>query len=166
MSFPTTKVWVRRPNSSPTRIQIPSASTTPIFSPTGEVITTPSTRNFDIELTEDFLVDDLREEILKRYPQSLGKHHDAADLAIRIPLRRQDSVTTNPSTAPSGAAESTEVFHGRLLSPDEKVLKILQEEYPDGQKSTEAWTIITSGGKDNYTRWWLQTGGFSTDGHF
>ena len=171
MSIYTSKVWVRRPNSSPTRILIPSTSTTPIFSPTGEtttreIATTPSTRNFDVELTEEFLVDDLREEILKRYPQSLGKHHDAADLSIRIPLRRQDSSTTNPSTVPSAAADSTEIGPGRLLSPDENVIKILKEEYPDGQKSTEAWTIITSGGKDNYTRWWLQTGGFSTDGHF
>ena len=141
-----TKVWVRRPNSSPTRIAIPSTVSTPnVFSPSGSTATR-NTFDVEVELTEDFLVDDLREVILKRYPQSLGKHHDSADLTIRIPLPGRE-----------GDA-------GRILSPDESVIKILTEEFPNGQKSSEAWIIITSGGRDNYTRWWLQTGGFSNDG--
>lgn len=117
------KVWVRRPHSSPTRIQIPSVST-----PNGS-------RAIELDISDDFLVDDLREEILNRYPQSLGKHHDSADLTIHI--------------------------GERVLAPDESVVKILTEEYPDGQKSSGAWTIITSGGRDNYTKWWLQTGGIN-----
>ena len=143
-----TKVWVRRPNSSPTRIQIPSSTSTPIFSPTASGWSTRDTpRHVDVELTEDFLVDDLREAILRKYPQSLGKHHDSADLSIRIPLQLADGIIDSEA--------------GRILSPDESVIKILMEEYPNGQKSDEAWTVITSGGRDNYTRWWLQTGGFS-----
>lgn len=117
------KVWVRRPRSSPTRIQIPSSVSTPNSSHSA----------IELDITDDFLVDDLREAILKKYPQSLGKHHDSADLTIHI--------------------------SERVLAPDESVVKILTEEYPNGQKSSEAWTIITSGGRDNYTRWWLQTGG-------
>lgn len=147
-----TKVWVRRPSSSPTRIQIPSSISTPICTPSADALSAmDGPRHVDVELTEDFLVDDLREAILKKYPQSLGKHHDAADLSIRIPLRRQNG---------GGNGDSEP---GRLLSPDENVIKILREEYPDGQKSSEAWTIITTGGRDNYTRWWLQTGGLSID---
>jgi hypothetical protein len=146
------KVWVRRPNSSPTRIHVPSSISTPIYSPTaGSSSARDGPRLIDVEVTEEFLVDDLREAILQKYPQSLGKHHDAADLSIRIPLRRQNGPVNGDSEA------------GRLLSPDENVIKILREEYPDGQKSSEAWTIITTGGRDNYTRWWLQTGGFSVD---
>src|SRR5271170_1566696 len=138
-----TKVWVRRPNSSPTRIQIPSSVSTPNFSlPSSVAHDAP--RPIDLDITEDFLVDDLREVILKRYPQSLGKHHDSADLTIRI-------------------HDNDEPDKGRVLLPDESVVKVLTEEYPQGQKSSEAWTIITSGGRDNYTRWWLQTGGFSND---
>ena len=148
---PITKVWVRRPNSSPTRIQIPSSTSTPIFSASinasSGAIDTPQL--VDVELTEDFLVDDLREAILRKYPQSLGKHHDAADLSIRIPLRN----------AGDGVGDTEGL--GRSLLPDESVIKILKEEYPTGQKSSEAWTIITSGGRDNYTRCWLQTGGFT-----
>jgi osomolarity two-component system response regulator SSK1 len=85
--------------------------------------------------------------ILRKFPQSLGKHHDSADLSIQIPKRNGD---------PDGEG-------GRILAPDESVMKILTEEYPNGQKSTDAWTVITTGGRDNYTRWWLQTGGLSTD---
>jgi hypothetical protein len=146
-----TKVWVRRPNSSPTRIQIPSSTSTPIFSPSISALSGPrdTPRPVDVELTEDFLVDDLREAILRKYPQSLGKHHDAADLSIRIPSRN--------------ARDNNSETEGlsRLLLPDESVIKILTEEYPAGQKSSEAWTIITNGGRDNYTRWWLQTGGLT-----
>ena len=156
-----TKLWVRRPNSSPTRIQIPSSVSTPLFSPTSAGAPPETTgtsprdgpRPVEIENSEDFLVDDLRELILRKYPQSLGRHHDAADLSIRIPPRRderQDGDTYDPNA-------------GRILAPDESVIKILTEEYPDGQKSSEAWTIITSGGRDSYTRWWLQNGGLSTD---
>ena len=138
-----TKVWVRRPNSSPTRIQIPSSVSTPNVSLSWSVAR-DSPQPIDFDVTEDFLVDDLREVILKRYPQSLGKHHDSADLTIRI-------------------HDNGEPDEGRVLAPDESVIKILMEEYPHGQKSSEAWTVITSGGRDNYTRWWLQTGGFSND---
>jgi hypothetical protein len=146
-----TKVWVRRPNSSPTRICIPSSVSTPNFSPsTGESSgARDNPRQVDVELTEDFLVDDLRDCILTKYPQSLGKHHDSADLAIQIPKQ-------------GGEAEG-EGIGGRLLAPDESVLKVLTEEYPNGQRSADAWTIVTTGGRDNYTRWWLQTGGLSTD---
>ena len=141
--MPVTKVWVRRPNSSPIRIKIPSSVSTPNYSlPSNGARDTP--RPIDFDLTEEFLVDDLREAILKKYPQSLGKHHDSADLTIRI-------------------HDNDEPDKGRILSPEESVAKILMEEYPNGQKSSEAWTIITSGGRDNYTRWWLQTGGFSND---
>jgi len=94
-------------------------------------------------------VDDLREAILRKYPQSLGKYHDTAELSIRISSRN----------AGDGMGDAEGL--GRLLLPDESVIKILMEEYPGGQKSTEAWTIITSGGRDNYTKWWLQTGGFT-----
>ena len=141
-----TKVWVRRPNSSPTRITIPSTVSTPnVFSPTGSATARDTPQPVEVEFTEDFLVDDLREVILKKYPQSLGKHHDTADLSIRIPVPRHDG------------------DEGRILSPEESVVKILTEEFPNGQKSSEAWVIVTSGGRDNYTRWWLQTGGFSNN---
>lgn len=152
-----TKVWVRRPNSSPTRIQIPSSVSSPLFSPSLGVVSTEArdlVRPVEVEISEDFLVDDLREVILKKYPQSLGKHHDAVDLSIRIPAPRDQR---------DGDRENYEPAGGRILAPDESVVKILMEEYPDGQRSSEAWTVITYGGRDNYTRWWLQTGGLSTD---
>lgn len=150
-----TKVWVRRPNSSPVRIQIPSSVSSPAFTgtPSQGSGARDTPRGVDVELTADFLIDDLREAILKKYPQSLGKHHDSADLSIQIPTRRNNSDDSDGST----------VEGQRILRPDESVIKILTEEYPDGQKSDDAWLIVTSGGRDNYTRWWLQTGGLSTE---
>jgi hypothetical protein len=147
-----TKVWVCRPNSSPTQIRIPSSTSTPVFTPPGNGSNTgrDAPRHVDVELTEEFLVDDLREVILRKYPQSLGKHHDAADLAIQLPSR------------PNADENGGETL-GRILGPDESVLRILTEEFPGGQTSAEAWIIVTSGGRYNYTRWWLQTGGLSTD---
>lgn len=148
-----TKVWVRRPNSSPVRIQIPSSVSSPAFTPSLGGGTRDTPRGVDIELTDDFLVDDLREAILKKYPQSLGKHHDSADLSIQIPTRRTNSDDSDGS-----------IIEGqRILQPEESVIKILTDEYPDGQRSEDAWLIVTSGGRDNYTRWWLQTGGLSTE---
>jgi osomolarity two-component system, response regulator SSK1 len=118
--------------------------------------TTPSVardgpRSVEVELTDDFLVDDLREAILKKYPQSLGKYHDAADLSIRVPPRRHE-----------GDGKVTDEI-GRVLLPHEHVAQVMREEHPNGQKSSEAWTIITNGGRDSYTRWWLQTGGVAMD---
>lgn len=147
-----TKVWVCRPNSSPTQIRIPSSVSTPVITPSGNNSNAgrDAPRNVEVELTEDFLVDDLRGVILQKYPQSLGKHHDAADLAIQLPSR------------PSADENGGETL-GRILGPDESVLRILTDEFPGGQTSSEAWIIVTSGGRYNYTRWWLQTGGHSTD---
>jgi osomolarity two-component system, response regulator SSK1 len=135
------KVWVCRTNSSPTRIRIPFSVSTPLLSPD----VAPPSRNspVGVDIQDDFLVDDLREAILHKYPQSFGKHHDAADLSLRIMSR-------------TGL--------GRLLSPEENVLRVLREEYPDGQKSSEAWSVVTSGGRDNYSRWWLETGGVDVSG--
>ena len=145
------KVWVRRPNSSPVRIQVPSSVSSPGFTSSASgARDTPR----EVELTDDFLVDDLREAILKKYPQSLGKNHDSADLSIQIPTRR----IINGDESDGSVVEGQ-----RILRPDESVIKILAEEYPDGQKSEDAWLIVTSGGRDNYTRWWLQTGGLSTE---
>ncbi|XWW94297.1 hypothetical protein V2A60_002240 [Cordyceps javanica] len=86
------KIWVRRPGASPTLITI----------------------------TEDDLVDDVRDTILRKYANSLGKTFDAPDLHLRLYPRDQKD---------------------RLLQPDEHMCRTLDNFYPGGQTVDDAIVI-------------------------
>ncbi|KAF2014643.1 hypothetical protein BU24DRAFT_218125 [Aaosphaeria arxii CBS 175.79] len=90
------KIWVKRPNASATLVQI----------------------------REDDLVDDVRDMILKKYANSLGKSFDAPDVVIRIHPR-----------------DSTSKAGDRLLGPEEDMCRTLDAYYPGGQSVTEALLI-------------------------
>ncbi|CAK4030336.1 Two-component response regulator SSK1p [Lecanosticta acicola] len=93
------KIWVKRPSASATLVQI----------------------------REDDLVDDVRDMILKKYANSLGKTFDAPDMTLRI-------VTRSDGTAPR-----TE----RLLGPEEEICRTIDTYYPGGQTVDEALIIDT-----------------------
>lgn len=95
------KVWVRRPGASPTLVQI----------------------------REDELVDDLREMILKKYANSLGRNFDAPDMTLRIATR----------------ADSQKNQTERLLGPEEEMCRTLDAYYPGGQTVDEAIIIDIPG---------------------
>lgn len=86
------KIWVRRPGASPTLITI----------------------------SEDDLVDDVRDTILRKYANTLGKTFDAPDLHIRLYPRDQKD---------------------RLLQPDEHMCRTLDNFYPGGQTVDDAIVI-------------------------
>ncbi|OJD11046.1 hypothetical protein AJ78_08104 [Emergomyces pasteurianus Ep9510] len=92
------KIWVKRPNSSPTLVAV----------------------------TEDDLVDDLRDVILKKYSNSLGRTFDSPDIIIKL-LPRE----------PSSRQSSNE----RVLGPEEPVGRTLDSFYPGGQTVDEALII-------------------------
>ena len=92
------KIWVKRPGSSATQVVI----------------------------NEEDLVDDVRDMILKKYANSLGRNFDSPDVTLRILYRR-----------PSGRHSQTE----RNLGPEESVSKILELHYPGGQSVEEALII-------------------------
>lgn len=92
------KMWVKRPGSSATQVMI----------------------------NEEDLVDDVRDMILKKYANSLGRSFDSPDVTLRIMFRR-----------PSGRLSQTE----RTLGPEEAVSKILEMYYPGGQAVEEALII-------------------------
>ena len=92
------KIWVKRPGSSATQVTI----------------------------HEDDLVDDVRDMILKKYANSLGRSFDSPDVTLRIVYRH-----------PSGRHSQTE----RTLGPEEPVLKVLEVHYPGGQSVEEALVI-------------------------
>ncbi|QUC21652.1 uncharacterized protein UV8b_05895 [Ustilaginoidea virens] len=89
----TRKIWVRRPHASATTITI----------------------------TEDDLVDDVRDMILRKYANSLGRTFDSPDLAIRIQSRDQDKE--------------------RILGPEELMARTIDNVYPGGQTVDEALII-------------------------
>ncbi|KAK8073896.1 response regulator mcs4 [Apiospora phragmitis] len=88
----TRKIWVKRPGASPTLITI----------------------------NEDDLVDDVRELILRKYANSLGRNFDAPDLTLRVCPRDQNQ---------------------RLLQPDEPMGRTLDAYFTGGQTVDDALLI-------------------------
>lgn len=89
------KIWVKRPNASATLVQI----------------------------REDDLVDDVREMILKKYANSLGRSFDSPDVTLRI--------------IPRDAQRAGE----RTLGPEEDMCRTLDAYFPGGQNVNEALII-------------------------
>ncbi|KAM5458211.1 Two-component response regulator SSK1p [Microsporum audouinii] len=92
------KVWVKRPGSSPTLVLV----------------------------TEEDLVDDLRDSILKKYANSLGRTIDSPDIVIRL-IQREPS--------------SRHGHQERVLGPEEPLTRTLDHFYPGGQTIDEALII-------------------------
>jgi osomolarity two-component system response regulator SSK1 len=89
------KIWVKRPNASATLVQI----------------------------REDDLVDDVRDMILKKYQNSLGRSFDSPDVTLRI--------------VPRDAARGQD----RTLGPEEEMCRTLDTYFPGGQTVNEALVI-------------------------
>lgn len=91
------KIWVKRPNASATLVQI----------------------------REDDLVDDVRDMILRKYANSLGKTFDAPDMTLSIAARVEH---TGPRSI-------------RMLGPEEEICRTIDSYYPGGQTVDEALII-------------------------
>ncbi|KAL3464012.1 hypothetical protein BJX64DRAFT_286968 [Aspergillus heterothallicus] len=92
------KIWVKRPGGSATLL------------PT----------------SEDALVDELRDQVVMKYANSLGKTFDAPDIIIRIATREGTTRQLTPD---------------RILSPEEPLIAVLDAYYPGGQTIQEALVI-------------------------
>ncbi|KAF2834582.1 hypothetical protein M501DRAFT_902042, partial [Patellaria atrata CBS 101060] len=90
------KIWVKRTGGSPTLVMV----------------------------KEDDLVDDVRDLILRKYANSLGRSFDSPDVTIRIVAREQAQGTV-----------------GRPLGPEEDICRTLDAYYPGGQMVDEALII-------------------------
>ncbi|KAJ4422402.1 Two-component response regulator SSK1p [Gnomoniopsis sp. IMI 355080] len=89
----TRKIWVKRPGASATLVTI----------------------------NEDDLVDDVRDMILRKYANSLGRQFDAPDLTLRI--------------RPNGNQQE------RMLGPEEPMSRTLDAYFPSGQTIDDALVI-------------------------
>ena len=92
------KIWVKRPGASATLVSI----------------------------NEDDLVDDVREMILRKYANSLGRSFDAPDITLRIIARDHSSRQANAE---------------RTLGPEEPITRTLDAYFPGGQTVGEALVI-------------------------
>lgn len=88
------KVWIKRAGASPTLVQI----------------------------TDEDLVDDVRDMVLRKYANSLGRVWDAPDVTIRIVPRERSQAE-------------------RVLGPDEPICNLLDAYFPGGQNLEEALLI-------------------------
>ncbi|KAF7717810.1 Uncharacterized protein PECH_008451 [Penicillium ucsense] len=75
---------------------------------------------------EDAVVDELRDQVILKYANSLGRSFDSPDIVIRIVARESSNRQQTPE---------------RLLSPEETVSSILDKYYPGGQTIEEALLI-------------------------
>ena len=91
------KIWVKRPNATATQVSI----------------------------SEDDLVDDVKDMILRKYANSLGRNFDPPDVSLKVVFSPRSSRHTNE----------------RTLGPDENISKILDMHYPGGQTMDEALLI-------------------------
>ncbi|KAL6900152.1 hypothetical protein GGI43DRAFT_423233 [Trichoderma evansii] len=92
MAEPARKIWVTRPRASATLVTIGSND----------------------------LVDDVRDMILRKYANSLGKTYDSPDLTLRLNTRTGVS---------------------RVMGPDEHMGTVFEEFFPNGQSVDEAFII-------------------------
>jgi osomolarity two-component system response regulator SSK1 len=74
-----------------------------------------------VVIREDDLVDDVKEAILKKYTNNLGRHYDAPDITLRLVPRDKPGE--------------------RILNPDEGMCRTLDSFYPGGQNVDEAIII-------------------------
>lgn len=104
------KVWVKRPGGSPTTVNV----------------------------REDDMVDDVRDVVLKRYQNALGRSYDAPDITLRIIPRhgRPRSLDHN-----QGHHNYNQSSADRVLNPDENLVHTLDEYFPGGQTIDEALVI-------------------------
>ncbi|KAM0255585.1 hypothetical protein ACHAQJ_005587 [Trichoderma viride] len=93
MAEPTRKIWVARPKASPTLVTI----------------------------NPNDLVDDVRDMILRKYANSLGKTYDSPDLSLRLNTRTGIS---------------------RILGPEEHMGSVLEEFFPNNIQTVDEAFII------------------------
>ena len=92
------KIWVKRPGASATLVSI----------------------------NEDDLVDDVRDMILRKYANSLGRNFDSPDVTLRIIPRNHINRASHQE---------------RTLGPEEPISRTLDAYYPGGQTVEEALLI-------------------------
>ncbi|KAL2313433.1 Response regulator mcs4 [Schizosaccharomyces pombe] len=78
-------------------------------------------------LSEDHLVDDLKDAIARKFPIRISQYYDAPELSIRV-------------VAPPNASSE---LQSRELSPNESILFVMETYYPHGQDFNDALLVAS-----------------------
>lgn len=79
-----------------------------------------------VSYLEDAVVDELRDQVIRKYANSLGRKFDSPDIVTKITPRQ---------------GSNRQAQQERLLNPDETLLSVLDTYYPGGQTIEEALVI-------------------------
>ncbi|KAL6450866.1 SSK1 Oxidative stress response two-component system protein SSK1 [Candida maltosa Xu316] len=112
-NLPPRRIWVKKANGTPTTV---------------------------LTYIND-LVDDLKVAIVNKYPNSIGRFDDAADIVIKM-----DATNLRTPVSPSMARinSNTRSYDNFLvLEPDQNVWQFLDNYFPNGMTMTNALTIDT-----------------------
>ena len=117
--FSSKRLWVKRPNGSPTTILV----------------------------HQNDIIDDVKLMIIQKYPNSLGREYDAADLIIKMDVHAklglpQPSTTGNNRQRSSFSSPDKPVATTLVsLEPDQNVWQLLDIYFPNGMSINNAFVI-------------------------
>ncbi|KAI5954273.1 SSK1 [Candida jiufengensis] len=89
---------------------------------------------------KDSIIDDLKSLIINKYPNTIGRFDDAANLILKIHFNNSTLASTSPSTK---LIDSKDL----ILEPDQNVWELLDQYFPQGMQMKDA-LIIDSDGTD------------------
>ena len=109
------RVWVKRPNATATTVFI----------------------------SENDIVDDFKGLILRKYPTTLARACDPADLVIKCPIPKRNSTIILSNADHLGKANLNELseFDELILQPDESIYRIVEQHFPTGMAMKDAFII-------------------------
>lgn len=115
--FSSRRVWVRRPNGTPTTLMV----------------------------HQNDIIDDLKQAVADKFPNSLGRVFDPADLSIKMDLQARHVANQKQSKKPAQRPEDpiSPVYGLVNLEPDQNVWQLLDAYYPNGMGVNEAFLIET-----------------------
>ena len=91
----------------------------------------------------DDIIDDLKSQIIQKYPNSIGRFEDAANLSLKLDKLNSPSTENVLETQPNGP-----INEARLLEPDRNVWQVLNTYFPQGMGMKDA-ILIESFGHSN-----------------
>ncbi|KAL7663468.1 Response regulatory domain-containing protein [[Candida] zeylanoides] len=117
---------------------------------------TPTT----IMIERDDLVDDVKQAVVAKFPQTLGRIFDASDLSIKMNLEGRSHALKKPS--PSPLQPSSSPRPGRVspdrrhaaafslvnLKPDQNVWSLVEQYFPKGMTMEDAFLVEAPEGLD------------------
>ena len=113
-NLPPRRIWVKKSNGNPTTI----------FSYVNDI------------------VDDLKSAVINKYPNSIGRFDDAADLVIKVDLSNlRAPVSPSMNRVSNNSSRTYENY--LILEPDQNVWQLLDHYFPHGMCMTEALIIET-----------------------